>query len=85
MADCMGASIGGLLNDEIRDLLFRLTERWIAELETNKAELDVTMPKDLQPMMEEQINIAINIARDALVVIAAIKTLEEDGWRMYDP
>lgn len=47
---------------EERELLKTLVERWIIELENNKAELDLTMPKELHPMMLEKIDEALDLA-----------------------
>jgi hypothetical protein len=54
------------LNSDQKELLELLINRWRIELETNLAELDITMPEDLRPMMELEIRDALDTAKSTL-------------------
>lgn len=57
------------MNLEQKALCSVLVARWIIELENNIAELDLTMPQDLRPMMEKELGKALILAKETLDAI----------------
>lgn len=54
---------------EQKDLIIALLERWIVELKDNLDNLWRNIPRELQPMMEKEIDEAIILAESTLEVI----------------
>lgn len=57
------------MNLEQKELLISLTERWINEINDNIANLEINMPKDLQGMVQRELEKALILAGETLEMI----------------